>query len=69
MKYGRWETKFRLKSPEKNARDYRVRVELVPENSADNACGARNITVADVAAHSRSVIVGAKSASANRQWT
>lgn len=69
MKYGRWETKFRLKSPEKNARDYRVRVELVPENTSDNACGARNITVADVAAHSRRVIVGAKSAQANKQWT
>ena len=66
--YGRWETKFRLKSPENNARDYRVRVELVPDRPNDYHCGAQNITVADVAAHAANVTVGAK-ALQGRRWT
>jgi hypothetical protein len=69
MRYGRWETKFRLKSPENNARDYRVRVELVPDRASDYHCGAQNITVADVAAHGSSVTVGAKALQGARKWT
>ncbi len=69
MRYGRWETKLRLKSPENNRQDYRVRVELVPDRTGDYHCGAQNITVADVAAHGSSVSVGAKALRGARQWT
>ncbi len=69
LKYGRWETKVRLKSPERNARDYRVRVELVPERARDYHCGAQNITVADFAAHGRNLTVGAKARKNNRKWS
>ena len=71
MKYGRWETKLRLKSPERGepGGDYRVRIELIPENPSDYHCGAQNITVADLAPHGRSVKVGVKTRSNNRQWT
>ena len=65
-KYGRWETKIRLKSPETNARDYRVKVELVPERQPDSKCDV--ITVADLAAHGSSVNVGVKTRG-GRQWT
>jgi hypothetical protein len=68
-RYGRWEAKIRLKSPETNARDYRVRVELVPDRPRDYHCGAQNITVAEVAAHGSSVRVGAKARKGARQWT
>jgi hypothetical protein len=68
-RYGRWEAKLRLKSPENNARDYRVRVELVPDRPRDYHCGAQNITVAEVAAHGSSVRVGAKARKGARQWT
>ncbi len=61
MTYGRWETKLRLKSPERNARDYRVRLELVPERAADYHCGAQNIVMANFSAHGSKVTVGAKS--------
>jgi hypothetical protein len=69
MRYGRWETTIRLKSPENNAQDYRVRVELVPDRPGDYHCGAQNITVADVAAHGAKVTVGAKALKGARQWT
>ncbi|PUA80342.1 hypothetical protein C7S10_14525 [Nocardioides currus] len=58
--YGRWETRLRLRSAEANATDFRVRVELVPENPADNACGRRTITLAEVAAHSGTMRYGAR---------
>ena len=67
-RYGRWETKIRLKSPETNARDYRVRVELVPDRRRDYHCGGQNITVADVSAHGSSVSVGAKALRGAREW-
>jgi hypothetical protein len=69
MKYGRWEAKLRLRSPENNARDYRVRIELVPDRPGDYHCGAQNITVADVAAHGSSVTVGANALKGARKWT
>ncbi len=67
MKYGRWETKLRMKTAENNARDYRVRAELIPDNPAAYHCGAKNITIAEVTAHGSRLVVGAKSG--NRQWT
>jgi hypothetical protein len=63
--YGRWETKFRMNSSEKNARDYRVRVELVPDGAPDDRC--RTITVADVAAHGSYVTVAANGG--DRRWS
>jgi hypothetical protein len=69
MKYGRWETKLRLKSPERNASDYHVRLELVPSRAADYHCGGQNITVADLTPHGSTVTVGAKAFRAGRQWT
>ena len=68
-KYGRWETKLRLKSPERNASDYHVKFELVPALAADYHCGGQNITVADLTPHGSSFSVGAKAFRANRQWT
>jgi hypothetical protein len=69
MKYGRWETKLRLKSPENNARDYRVKIQLVPDRQRDYHCGAQNITVADVAAHGRRVKVEVKARKGSRKWS
>jgi hypothetical protein len=69
MRYGRWETKLRLKSPERNAREYHVKLELVPASAADYHCGGQNITVADLTPHGSTVSVGAKAFRANRQWT
>ena len=65
--YGRWETRLRIKSDESNARDYRVLVELVPDQPADEDCGARTITVAEVAPHGNQVLVGVNAV--NKKWT
>ena len=66
MTYGRWEVRLRLKSHETNARDYRTLVELVPERESDYACGARNITVADMRPRGSTIKFGANSRS--KQW-
>ncbi len=65
--YGRWEARLRLKSAEAADPDFTVRVELVPERAADYACGKRNITLAEVAAHSGTLTFGAKMGTA--QWS
>ena len=65
--YGRWEARLRLKSAEATAEDFTVLVELVPERPEDYACGRRNITLAQVAAHSATMTFGAKADT--RQWT
>jgi hypothetical protein len=65
--YGRWEVRLRLKSAEATAKDFRVLVELVPERPEDYACGRRNITLAEVAAHSGTLTFGARADT--RQWT
>ncbi|MEJ7794205.1 MAG: hypothetical protein WKF50_01530 [Nocardioides sp.] len=66
QKYGRWETRLRIKSDESNARDYRVLVELVPDTLATENCGARNITVAEVVPHGNKVRVGVNAV--NKKW-
>ena len=66
--YGRWEVRLRLKSIESRARDYRTKIELVPERPSQYRCGGQNITVANLAAHSRRMQFGVKSTRANRQW-
>lgn len=65
--YGRWEARLRLKSAEATAQDFTVLVELVPARPEDYACGRRNITLAQVAAHSSTMTFGAKADT--RQWT
>lgn len=65
--YGRWETRLRLKSAESGAPDFSVRVELVPDRAEDYACGRHNITLAEVAAHSSTMMFGAKAGT--RQWS
>ena len=65
--YGRWEARLRLKSAESGAPDFKVLVELVPERAEDYACGRRNITLAEVAAHSNTLTFGAKADTA--QWS
>lgn len=65
--YGRWQARLRMKSPESSARDYAVRLELVPALAADYACGRRNITLGEVRAHGSTLLFGAKAGT--RQWT
>lgn len=65
--YGRWEMRLRLKSAEADDPDFKVLVELVPAQAADYACGKRNITLAEVAAHSSTLRFGAKMDTA--QWS
>ena len=67
--YGRWEVRVRLKSLETRARDYRTKIELVPDRPGQYRCGGQNITIANLAAHSRVMSFGAKSVKASRQWT
>ena len=66
--YGRWEVRVRVKALESRARDYRTKIELVPERQSQYRCGGRNITVASLGAHSRKMTFGVKSSPANRQW-
>jgi hypothetical protein len=65
--YGRWEARLRLKTAEATAKDFAVLVELVPERAEDYACGRRNITLAQVAAHSSAMSFGVKADT--QQWT
>lgn len=65
--YGRWEVRLRLKSAEADGPDFKVLVELVPAQAADYACGKRNITLAEVAAHSSTLTFGARMETA--QWS
>ena len=67
MTYGRWEVRVRPRSDETVARDYLVRVELVPEDAADYDCGAHTITLGELTAHGSSVLVGVNAG--DRQWT
>ncbi len=67
MAYGRWETKLRLKSAESSSPDFKVLVELVPDRPEDYACGRRNITLAEVYAHSGTVRFGVKADT--REWS
>ncbi len=65
--YGRWEVRLRPRSYETGAQDYIVRAELVPENAGDYDCGAHNITMGEMTAHGRSILVGVNSG--DRRWT
>ncbi len=60
QRYGRWEFRTRSWTLENEARDYQIKMELVPENASDYRCGAQNITVANVSDHSRKLKLGVK---------
>ncbi|MFC6288191.1 hypothetical protein ACFP3Q_14035 [Nocardioides sp. GCM10027113] len=67
LKFGRWETRLRLKAHESSHADYRALVELVPaDEAARAACGVPGITVADMSAHSGLIRYGA--VKAPRSW-
>lgn len=62
QKYGRWEARLRFI----RTGDFPVRVELVPENPADYACGRRNILLAEVSGASTQMTFGANGDT--KQW-
>lgn len=66
LTYGRWEVRLRLKSDEQGQRDYRTLAELVPERASDYACGARNVTIAEMLPHSSTVKFGVNAM--KQQW-
>ena len=67
LAYGRWRRRLRLKSAESGAADFGVLVELVPDRAEDYACGRRNITLAEVQAHTSTMRFGVKADT--RQWS
>ena len=67
LAYGRWEARLRLKSAESSSPDFSVRLELVPDRPEDYACGRRNITLAEVSAHSGTMRFGVKADT--QQWS
>ncbi|MBA2445105.1 MAG: hypothetical protein H0V49_07225 [Nocardioidaceae bacterium] len=67
LAHGRWEARLRLKSAESSDADFKVLVELVPDRPEDYACGRRNITLAEVYAHSDTMTFGVKADA--RQWS
>ena len=67
MTYGRWEVRVRPRSYETGARDYVVRVELVPANANDYDCGAHNITLGELTAHGNTITVGVNAG--DRRWS
>jgi hypothetical protein len=68
MRYGRWELRLRTKSTEKDDADVRVLLELVPDDPADYAYGARNITIAEVSPHGSTVRIAASNAD-GKHWS
>ncbi len=66
--YGRWEVRVRIKTHEHNARDYRTKVQLVPDSRSAYRCGGQTITIADLNAHSRKMRFGVKAVKAKKQW-
>lgn len=68
MAYGRWETRLRLKPLERGAKNYTVRVEIIPDRAKDYRCGAQNITVAEIPVGGSTVGIGVRTRS-GKQWT
>lgn len=66
---GRWEIRLRTWEVAEAGESYRVRVELVPEDPAQRACGARAITVAELSPSGRSVSYGVTTPRNRRAWT
>jgi hypothetical protein len=74
LRYGRWETKMRLKRMESDDRNYRAVIELVPAKARHRRCGARTVTVADVVATGSSTLkrtrvgIAVKGAKRSQHW-
>lgn len=66
---GRWEVRLRTWELPESGESYRVRVELVPEDPARRACGARAITVAEISPSGRAVSYGVTTPRRRRAWT
>ena len=66
--YGRWEVRIRPWVIENNAKDYRVKFELIPADPAKYVCGARSITVADLTPRRAEVRIAAYTPSKKRAW-
>ncbi|MCD4534596.1 family 16 glycosylhydrolase [Nocardioides sp. cx-169] len=66
--YGRWEFSAWQNVFEHGARNYRMRLELVPQGAAAVACSPEAIQVADMEIGTRSYSVGVRSARAKAQW-
>ncbi|MDO9495968.1 MAG: family 16 glycosylhydrolase [Nocardioides sp.] len=69
QKYGRWEFRIWQNVREQDGRDFRMRVELVPEGTGPGACSPEAIRVADMELGQTSYAVGVRSARANAQWS
>ncbi|GAA5145980.1 hypothetical protein GCM10023340_16210 [Nocardioides marinquilinus] len=65
--YGRWETRLRLKYDRDSGRDYKILVELVPEQASQYDCGAHNITLAETWSRSSTMRFGVRDG--GRTWT
>lgn len=69
QKYGRWEFRIWQNVREQDGRDFRMRVELVPEGTGPGACSPEAIRVADMQLGEKSYSVGVRSAKANAEWS
>lgn len=67
-RFGRWEIRHRSLPFESADASYRVRIELVPDDPADHACGGRTITVAETNPNGSTVRIGVN-APDGRSWT
>ncbi|MFA6299210.1 MAG: hypothetical protein WC642_08590 [Nocardioides sp.] len=68
QKYGRWEFRIWQNVREQDGRDFRMRVELVPEGTGPGSCSPEAIRVADMHLGERSYSVGVRSARAKAEW-
>ncbi len=68
QRYGRWEARVWVRSQQSGS-DMALSFDLVPAVASQDQCGSQTITVAEVAAHSSSVLVGAGAASTSSRWT
>lgn len=69
QKHGRWEFRSWHNVFEQDGKDFRFRVELVPQGTAPGACAPETIRVADVELGASSYTVGVRSAQADAQWS
>lgn len=68
QKYGRWEFRIWQNVREQDGRDFRMRVELVPEGTGPGSCSPEAIRVADMQLGEKSYSVGVRSAKAKAEW-
>lgn len=67
--HGRWEIKLRSWQIGEYGDRYRVRVELIPDDPARRACGARGITLGEFTPTGDKITFGARAPDGNRSWT